>query len=496
WAPRDVQRHRGSLHPRRAQRRSKPSIGSESLFHNCNLPPLSPQVGFATLGRSGGFDDRAARPRELAERAGEEEWSRKPNPVEDPAGHRSGLQARATCRIPAPDGAGESDSLCPPVHGQQLRPDHFDSGSSLRDHQPTGVDAVYACGGHRGHCVADLRDPRAAVEGHRRRESMHLRPASLRLWEIWEAQVEGVKASRSAPSSTRGTSAQLAPGNAIQEGRGSRVPLLQAKGHEATASQHAFVRSSSACGHEGRRRSPAQGIWVPHFPANAGVGPSRQQLRSKTRAGTTPSFEHQNHPGRLCPSHYTGQAGGTGSLPEPATQRFMDGEGTSNELRCLAQTPRFVGILWASANRGIPNKCFEMWWPGTELNRRRQPFQGCALPPELPGHFLCTSRSAQRSPQYDGRLFSPCTGRSHWAGCREAKQPMRWDRAELSNYNNLVPFAQNGCGLGRAYPHRIPLARLHCLSEKRVRELAVRLLKSREASDRDYNPLCLPPTLS
>src|SRR3989442_13865289 len=31
-------------------------------------------------------------------------------------------------------------------------------------------------------------------------------------------------------------------------------------------------------------------------------------------------------------------------------------------------------------------KPFEMWWPGTELNPRRQPFQGCALPPELPGH--------------------------------------------------------------------------------------------------------------
>src|SRR5437870_10622300 len=26
------------------------------------------------------------------------------------------------------------------------------------------------------------------------------------------------------------------------------------------------------------------------------------------------------------------------------------------------------------------------WWPGTESNRRRQPFQGCALPTELPGH--------------------------------------------------------------------------------------------------------------
>ena len=27
-----------------------------------------------------------------------------------------------------------------------------------------------------------------------------------------------------------------------------------------------------------------------------------------------------------------------------------------------------------------------IWWPGRELNPRRQPFQGCALPPELPGH--------------------------------------------------------------------------------------------------------------
>src|ERR1019366_253141 len=31
-------------------------------------------------------------------------------------------------------------------------------------------------------------------------------------------------------------------------------------------------------------------------------------------------------------------------------------------------------------------KSLILWWPGTELNRRRQPFQGCALPAELPGH--------------------------------------------------------------------------------------------------------------
>src|SRR5947207_13662178 len=27
-----------------------------------------------------------------------------------------------------------------------------------------------------------------------------------------------------------------------------------------------------------------------------------------------------------------------------------------------------------------------IWWSGAEFNRRRYPFQCCALPPELPGH--------------------------------------------------------------------------------------------------------------
>ena len=27
----------------------------------------------------------------------------------------------------------------------------------------------------------------------------------------------------------------------------------------------------------------------------------------------------------------------------------------------------------------------KLWWPGTESNRRHKPFQGSALPTELPG---------------------------------------------------------------------------------------------------------------
>ena len=30
-------------------------------------------------------------------------------------------------------------------------------------------------------------------------------------------------------------------------------------------------------------------------------------------------------------------------------------------------------------------KCCYSWWPGTESNRRHKPFQGSALPSELPG---------------------------------------------------------------------------------------------------------------
>ena len=31
------------------------------------------------------------------------------------------------------------------------------------------------------------------------------------------------------------------------------------------------------------------------------------------------------------------------------------------------------------------NKWPRTWWPGTESNRRHKPFQGSALPTELPG---------------------------------------------------------------------------------------------------------------
>src|SRR5439155_2351340 len=125
-------------------------------------------------------------------------------------------------------------------------------------------------------------------------QSVHLRSSSLRLRKIRQTQVESLKASRSATSCSRGASAHLAPGNAIQQGRGTCLPVLQTEGQKATASQHAFVRSSSACSPQSRSCSAAPSVWVPHVPADAGVGSSGKQLRSKTRARTTPPFQHQD----------------------------------------------------------------------------------------------------------------------------------------------------------------------------------------------------------
>ena len=34
------------------------------------------------------------------------------------------------------------------------------------------------------------------------------------------------------------------------------------------------------------------------------------------------------------------------------------------------------------------------WWPGTESNRRHKPFQGSALPTELPGHSLVSKNNS------------------------------------------------------------------------------------------------------
>jgi len=69
----------------------------------------------------------------------------------------------------------------------------------------------------------------------------------------------------------------------------------------------------------------------------------------------------------------------------------------------------------------------------------------------------------------------------------------------LGSDNHIIVYGsskqvQTRVTSGRAYPHRIPLARLQCMSEKRRSELAARLLPSRADSERYHLPPCLRPT--
>ena len=66
------------------------------------------------------------------------------------------------------------------------------------------------------------------------------------------------------------------------------------------------------------------------------------------------------------------------------TASFFLFRGWQTQSRALG----FCGTEWNRFGCGRVGKCLKTWWPGTELNRRRQPFQGCALPTELPGHWI------------------------------------------------------------------------------------------------------------
>ena len=84
-------------------------------------------------------------------------------------------------------------------------------------------------------------------------------------------------------------------------------------------------------------------------------------------------------------------------------------------------------------------KCLKTWWPGTELNRRRQPFQGCALPPELPGHCLDHSRH-----QASSRAALVTLGRRRLSA-DAVNQNHSLSVRNVLDYSNRYSIAQTPC---------------------------------------------------
>src|SRR3954464_4674349 len=95
--------------------------------------------------------------------------------------------------------------------------------------------------------------------------------------------------------------------------------------------------------------------------------------------------------------------------------------------------PTIKGFFALEGALTVSPNSLKSWWPGTELNRRRQPFQGCALPPELPGHF--------RNPLQSG--CEGCPLRAYCGGIAKPNGSVRILSAwNALNYNNRLAFPQ------------------------------------------------------
>jgi hypothetical protein len=91
---------------------------------------------------------------------------------------------------------------------------------------------------------------------------------------------------------------------------------------------------------------------------------------------------------------------------------------TGDENRVISPLVVLEGIKQLLASHSFFNGL--KWWPGTELNRRRQPFQGCALPPELPGHFSKPAHRCGLRGLFTSRRLLRDSPRNETAHCRNA----------------------------------------------------------------------------
>ena len=158
-----------------------------------------------------------------------------------------------------------------------------------------------------------------------------------------------------------------------------------------------------------RRRQPFQGCGL----LSEGLRPSRLCSRGTALAGA-----------------HVVSAADTGELRTwwPGTesnrrrQPFQGCGLLSEGLRPSCLCSRGTALAGCSPLSAADSGELRTWWPGTESNRRRQPFQGCALPTELPGQT---------------RLINTLE--------------LRWDRCRLNasrpfDYSNDVKFPQSHCG--------------------------------------------------
>jgi hypothetical protein len=119
---------------------------------------------------------------------------------------------------------------------------------------------------------------------------------------------------------------------------------------------------------------------------------------------------------------------------------------TSVHSRGVPGGPVGIGMKWNETGFLEVCKLLKRWWPGTELNRRRQPFQGCALPTELPGRIPLLY-------QTEGARVQPFISASAWpvASSTPAWRLLPW----ASMVTMVRKFFTRRCHIASGIPNSI-----------------------------------------
>ncbi len=146
------------------------------------------------------------------------------------------------------------------------------------------------------------------------------------------------------------------------------------------------------------------------------------------------------------------------------------------------------------------------WWPGTESNRRRQPFQGCALPAELPGQLgklPCRNsnhirRLTSRLRQGSGvrrvaaaLILPPWLSRFPHAGCSHAHPSSQLRENYPPADATLPPVRRNRAGSHQAHP--APCAHNTAPHPRSHSDRPLHTPSARPRSSRPCRPCRLPP---
>ena len=131
--------------------------------------------------------------------------------------------------------------------------------------------------------------------------------------------------------------------------------------------------SGQSRGHQGRGELAVR---LSQLPACAGDGTDQIASRCEDGAENIASRRLRDDHATLRTVRYGVDARGTGQIPGAAIRQQDSPAHGNGSVRKSWVDLRIVGwnVGWKICLSAT--KFFEMWWPGTELNRRRQPFQG------------------------------------------------------------------------------------------------------------------------